>query len=92
MMHGHEKSDLAISEVQAKRLGLLHELVPKAVRIVVLVNPTNTPSTESTFRAVPEAARAMGLEIQILNATTSREIEAAFRRALLIPLLATSAL
>jgi putative ABC transport system substrate-binding protein len=66
------------SEVLAKRLGLLHELVPKAVRIVVLVNPTNTPSAESTLRDVPEAARAIGLQIQILNASTSREIEAAF--------------
>jgi putative ABC transport system substrate-binding protein len=66
------------SEVLAKRLGLLHELVPKAGRVVVLVNPTNTPSTESTLRDVPEAARAIGLQIQILNASTSREIEAAF--------------
>jgi len=66
------------SEVLTKRLGLLHELVPKAVRVVVLVNPTNTPSTESTLRDVPEAARAIGLQIQILNASTSREIEAAF--------------
>ena len=66
------------SEVLAKRLGLLHELVPKAVRVVVLVNPTNTPSAESTLRDVPEAARAIGLQTQILNASTSREIEAAF--------------
>jgi putative ABC transport system substrate-binding protein len=66
------------SEVLAKRLGLLHELVPKAVRVVVLVNPTNTPSAESTLRDVPEAARAIGLQIQILNASTSREIEVAF--------------
>jgi putative ABC transport system substrate-binding protein len=61
-----------------KRLGLLHELVPKAFRVVVLVNPTNTPSTESTLRDVPEAARAIGLQSRILNASTSREIEAAF--------------
>src|SRR6266481_6227972 len=60
------------SEVLTKRLGLLRELVPKAGRVVVLVNPTNTPSTESTLRDVPEAARAMGLQIQILNASTSR--------------------
>jgi putative ABC transport system substrate-binding protein len=66
------------SEVLAKRLGLLHELVPKAVRVVVLVNPTNTPSAESTLRDVPEAASAIGLQIQIHNASTSREIEAAF--------------
>jgi ABC-type uncharacterized transport system substrate-binding protein len=66
------------SEVLAKRLGLLHELVPKAVRVVVLVNPTNTPSAESALRDVPEAARAIGLQIQVYNASTSREIEAAF--------------
>jgi putative tryptophan/tyrosine transport system substrate-binding protein len=66
------------SEVLTKRLGLLHELVPKAVRVALLVNPTNTPSAEPTLRDVPEAARAIGLQIQILNASTSRDIEAAF--------------
>jgi putative ABC transport system substrate-binding protein len=66
------------SEVLAKRLGLLHELVPKAVRVALLVNPTNAASTESALRDVPEAARAIGLQIQVLNASTSREIEAAF--------------
>ena len=67
------------SEVVAKRLRLLHDLVPKAVRIAVLVNPANIPSTESTFRDIPEAARAMGLQIQmILNASTIGEIDAAF--------------
>jgi ABC-type uncharacterized transport system substrate-binding protein len=65
------------TEFAAKRLALLHELVPKAVRIAVLVNPANIASTES-MRDMPEAARAMGLQIQILNASTSREIEAAF--------------
>jgi putative ABC transport system substrate-binding protein len=66
------------SEVLAKRLGLLHELVPKAVRVALLVNPTNTRSTESTLQVVPEAARAIGLQLQTLNASTSRDIEAAF--------------
>jgi putative tryptophan/tyrosine transport system substrate-binding protein len=66
------------SEVLAKRLGLLHELVPKAVRVALLVNPTNAASTEATLRDVPEAGRAIGLQIQVLNASTSREIEAAF--------------
>ena len=61
-----------------KRLGLLHELVPKAVRIAVLVNPANAPTAEAALRDVPEAARAIGLQIQVLNASTSREIEAAF--------------
>jgi putative tryptophan/tyrosine transport system substrate-binding protein len=65
-------------EVTAKRLGLLHELVPKAVRIAVLVNPANGPPTESTLRDLPEAARAMGLQIQVLKASTRSEIEAAF--------------
>jgi ABC-type uncharacterized transport system substrate-binding protein len=65
-------------ELVAKRLGLLHQLVPKAVRIAVLVNPANAPSAEATLRDMPEAARALGLQIQVLNASTSREIEAAF--------------
>jgi putative ABC transport system substrate-binding protein len=66
------------SEVVAKRLGLLHDLVPKAVRIAVLVNPANTTVAEATLREIPEAARALGLQIQVLNASTNREIEAAF--------------
>jgi putative ABC transport system substrate-binding protein len=66
------------SEVDAKRLGLLHELVPKANRIAVLVNPANVPSAEATLRDAPEAARALGLQIQTLNASSSREIETAF--------------
>jgi putative tryptophan/tyrosine transport system substrate-binding protein len=65
-------------EVNAKRLGLLHELVPKAVRIAVLVNPANGPSAESTLREVQKAARTIGLQLHLVNASTSREIEAAF--------------
>jgi putative ABC transport system substrate-binding protein len=65
-------------ESVAKRLGLLHDLVPKAVRIAVLVNPANPSAIESTLREIPEAARALGLQIAVLNASTSREIEAAF--------------
>jgi putative ABC transport system substrate-binding protein len=66
------------AEYTGKRLALLHELVPKAVRIAVLLNPANVPATESQLRDIPEAARVMGLQIQVLNASTSREIEAAF--------------
>jgi putative tryptophan/tyrosine transport system substrate-binding protein len=66
------------SEYNAKRLALLHELVPRAVRMAVLVNPANVPATESTLRDIPEAARAMGLQIQVLKASTRSEIEAAF--------------
>ncbi|HEY5129147.1 MAG TPA: ABC transporter substrate-binding protein [Bradyrhizobium sp.] len=66
------------SDVTAKRLRLLHDLVPKAVRIAVLVNPANASSAEPTLRGVQEAASAIGLQIQILNATTIGEIDAAF--------------
>ena len=52
--------------------------MPKAVRIAVLVNPANAATAEATLRDIPEAARAIGLQIQMLNASTSREIEAAF--------------
>jgi ABC-type uncharacterized transport system substrate-binding protein len=66
------------TEVAAKRLRLLHDLVPKAVRIAVLVNPASASNAESTLREVQEAAPALGLKIQILNATTIGEIDAAF--------------
>ena len=65
-------------ELAAKRLELLRELVPAAVRVAVLVNPANAANTETTLKDVEAAARAMGLQIQILNASTSREIDAAF--------------
>jgi putative tryptophan/tyrosine transport system substrate-binding protein len=67
-----------VNEVVEKRLQLLHELVPKAVRIAVLVNPANPANTEATLRDVREAAPAIGLQIQIHNATTIGEIDAAF--------------
>ena len=67
-----------VQEVVTKRLGLLHELVPKAVRIAVLINPANASTAETTLRDIPEAAHLLGLQIQILNASTSREIEAVF--------------
>ena len=67
-----------LSEVVAKRLGLLHDLMPKAVRIAVLVNPANALTAEATLRDIPEAARAIGLQIQVLSASSSAEIEAAF--------------
>ena len=65
-------------ELAAKRLGLLRELVPGAVRIAVLVNPTNTMTTESTLRDVKAASGALGLQIQVHNVSTSREIDAVF--------------
>ena len=66
------------SELAAKRLELLRELVPGATRITVLVNPANTMTTEAALRDAVPAARAIGLQTQVLNASTSREIDAAF--------------
>ena len=67
-----------VNEVAAKRLRLLHDLVPKAVRIAVLVNLAKASTEEFTLRAVQEAAPTLGLKIQILNASTIGEIDAAF--------------
>jgi putative tryptophan/tyrosine transport system substrate-binding protein len=70
--------NLVVGELTAKRLALLRELVPGAARVAVLVNPANTVNAETTLRDVEPAARAMGLQIKVLKASTSREIEAAF--------------
>jgi len=66
------------SELAAKRLELLRELVPGAARVAVLVNPANATTAETTLREAQAAARAMGLQVQVLNASTSREINSAF--------------
>ena len=66
------------NEVVAKRLRLLHDLVPKAVRVAVLVNQANASTAETTLRDIQEAAPTIGLQIQILNASTIGEIDAAF--------------
>ena len=60
----------------AKRLELLHELVPEAARVAVLVNPANAPNAETTLRDVDAAGRAIGLQVQVVGASTSREIDA----------------
>jgi putative ABC transport system substrate-binding protein len=65
-------------EVDAKRLGLLHELIPQAVRVAVLVNPGSPTVVEATLPEVQEAARVLGLQIFVHKASTSGEIEAAF--------------
>jgi putative ABC transport system substrate-binding protein len=67
-----------VHEVTAKRLRLLHDLVPKAVRIAVLLNPANATAAEPTLRDVQAAAPNMELQIQVLNASTIGEIDAAF--------------
>jgi putative ABC transport system substrate-binding protein len=66
------------TELAAKRLELLRELLPTVVRVAVLVNPASAATTEATLREVEPAARTMGLQIQVFNANTSREIDAAF--------------
>jgi ABC-type uncharacterized transport system substrate-binding protein len=65
-------------ELVAKRLEILRELVPSAAHVAVLVNPTQHATSESTLRDVETAARTIGLQIKVLNASTSREIDLAF--------------
>ena len=66
------------AELVMKRLQLLREVVPAAARVAVLVDPTNTTTTKTTLEEAESAARAMGLQIQVLNARNGREIGAAF--------------
>jgi len=70
--------NLFTGELTAKRLELLRMLVPGAARVAVLVNPATATITERTLRDLEPAARAMGLHIRILNASTGQEISAAF--------------
>jgi ABC-type uncharacterized transport system substrate-binding protein len=65
-------------EVDAKRLGLMQELLPKASRFAVLVNPANVRYTEATSKALREAAQALDIELVFFNASTPAEIDAAF--------------
>jgi putative ABC transport system substrate-binding protein len=65
-------------EMNAKRLSLLHELVPKAVRIAVLINPTDPTNTEATLRDARAAAATVGVQLHVVDASTSAEIDAVF--------------
>jgi putative ABC transport system substrate-binding protein len=67
-------------ELLAKRVELLHEAVPRAKRLAVLVNPNNRTAAESEIRSMQESARAFGLELPILEAGSADEIDAAFPR------------
>src|SRR5262249_59053702 len=69
---------LVTGELTPKRLELLRMMVPGAARLAVLVNPTSPTLTETTLRDLEPAARAMGLQARVLNASTSGEINAAF--------------
>ena len=66
------------AELVAKRLELIRELVPGADHVALLVNPTNAAATETALREVAAAARGIAVQVQVLNASTSREIDAAF--------------
>ena len=65
-------------ELVAKRLEILRELVPTATHVAMLVNPAAAANTETTVREALAAARAIGLQVRVLNSSTSREINAAF--------------
>ena len=67
-----------VHEIVSKRLALLHEMVPKAARVAVLVNPDNATASEVTLKEAREAAPALGMQILAFNTSTPGEIEAAF--------------
>ena len=67
-----------VRELDKKRLGLLHELVPTASRIAVLANPTDPVRVTSNIEVVETAARAIGLQIHVFNASTTDDIDVAF--------------
>ena len=63
--------------LEGKRLGLLHELVPATTLIAVLLNPTNA-NFQAQLRGVQEAARTVGQQLNIVSASTERDIDTAF--------------
>jgi putative ABC transport system substrate-binding protein len=75
---------LLTAELAAKRLDLLHELVPAAAVVALLANPTN-PITEPETRSAQDAARSLGMQARVLHASIAREIDAAFRTLIDLP-------
>ena len=67
-----------VAEVDAKRLGLLHELAPATARVAVLANPANVGREQSTRAQLEPAARVLGLQVQFYNASTNPEIDTAY--------------
>src|SRR5262245_36677615 len=65
-------------EITAKRFGLLHELLPNATRFGVLINPKNSVIAETMAKDATTAASAMGRQVEIVKASTNREIDEAF--------------
>lgn len=74
-----------VAEILGKRLGLLREIVPKAARVALLVNPADVTNAETTVKEVNATARALGLNIQVFNASTSDEIDTAFAALMRAP-------
>ena len=70
--------NMLANELEAKRLQFLHQLVPQARRIIVLVNAASASNMERTLRDVEPAARMIGVQLQVLRANTAREIEEGF--------------
>jgi hypothetical protein len=73
------------AEVVAKRLAVLHELVPSAARVSALINPSDAIRAEAVRNDLEAAVRTMGLQLQILNASSSREIDVAFAALAIFP-------
>ena len=67
-----------VGEIDAKRFGLMHELLPKATRFAVLVNPADATARAATSKALMDAARTLGLDVVFFNASTPDEIDVAF--------------
>ena len=70
--------NVLVTEIAAKRLRLLHDLLPNAVRIAVLVDPGNAAVSKTVVQEVQKAAPIMGLQTQIINVTTVNEINEVF--------------
>src|SRR5262249_22553177 len=76
--HGNTRTTLPLNvEMGPKRLQLLHEMVPAATVMALLINPTN-PSAETQSRLLQEAAGSIGLQLHVLHASTDRDFYAAF--------------
>ena len=67
-----------VTEIDAKRFALMHELLPKATRFAVLINPADVTASAATSKALKEAARTLGLDVLFFDASTPAGIDAAF--------------
>ncbi|MBV9014244.1 MAG: hypothetical protein JO058_01155, partial [Alphaproteobacteria bacterium] len=69
------------SQLGPKHLELLHEMVPRASKIALLVNPANAKQTEGELSEVQPAARTLGVQLQVVNASSDADFEKAFSTA-----------